>query len=93
MPVFRSTAAVAAAVVSSRRSVVDGAALPLQLREEKAMWAASVVAAVEMGKGEAAPGSKLGGAAIVFNRKREVSAEGRRPGRRRSWSERRRKEI
>ncbi|KAJ6855217.1 hypothetical protein NC651_040017 [Populus alba x Populus x berolinensis] len=44
-----------------------------------------------MGKGEAAPGSKLGGAAVVFNKKREASAEGRRPGRRRScgliWGE------
>uniref|UniRef100_A0A6M2EMB7 Uncharacterized protein n=1 Tax=Populus davidiana TaxID=266767 RepID=A0A6M2EMB7_9ROSI len=67
------------------------------------MWAASVVAVVEMGKGETTPESKLGGAAVVFNRKREASAEGRRPGRRRScgliwvkawcWSEGRRKEI
>ena len=48
MAVFRSTAAVAAAVASGRRSVVDGAASPLQLREEKAMWAASVVDAVEL---------------------------------------------
>ena len=64
--------------------MVDGAASPLLLREEKALWAASVVVAMEMGKGETAPGSKLGGAAVVFNRKREASAEGRRPGRCRS---------
>ena len=40
-------------------------------------------AAVEMGEGEETHGSKLGGA-VVFNRKREASAEGRRPGRRQS---------
>jgi hypothetical protein len=37
---------------------------------------------VEMGEGEETHGSKLGGAAVVFNRKREASAKGRRPGRR-----------